>query len=272
MSGSARIARAAHGFCTLHRRMVHLLRADHTRRRRARRASSGILEPDQFRPRAGRIVGGAVGRGGCRCHRRVARGLQTAGDREHGARTHDALHPAVRGDADSERQSPMASTDHRRRFRIAICWACSTRCSWSCSASCCTPCRRRNRRNIVSGSDGSASSWSPSWPALVLDLMVLVAMVARIGDLGFTPNRAATLGLNLVLLVNLAAAHCGCRPGSSDGRGHIASAGTVAHHLSFRSLRYGRPRSSWCCRRCSGSPELKRCSKRRHHCRHGRDD
>jgi hypothetical protein len=42
--------------------------------------------------------------------------------------------------------------------------------------------------------------------ALVLDLMVLSAMVARIGDLGLTPNRAATLGLNLVLLVNLAGA------------------------------------------------------------------
>ena len=42
--------------------------------------------------------------------------------------------------------------------------------------------------------------------ALVLDLMVLGAMVARIGDLGFTPNRAATLGLNIVLLVNLAGA------------------------------------------------------------------
>ncbi|HEX2160759.1 MAG TPA: hypothetical protein VHF88_02965, partial [Thermoleophilaceae bacterium] len=42
--------------------------------------------------------------------------------------------------------------------------------------------------------------------ALVLDLMVLGAMVARIGDLGFTPNRAAALGLNLVLLVNLAGA------------------------------------------------------------------
>ena len=40
--------------------------------------------------------------------------------------------------------------------------------------------------------------------ALVLDLMVLGAMLARIGDLGFTPNRAAALGLNLVLLVNLA--------------------------------------------------------------------
>jgi ABC-type Co2+ transport system permease subunit len=42
--------------------------------------------------------------------------------------------------------------------------------------------------------------------ALVLDLMVLGTMVARIGDLGFTPNRTAALGLNLVLLVNLAAA------------------------------------------------------------------
>ncbi len=42
--------------------------------------------------------------------------------------------------------------------------------------------------------------------ALVLDLMVLGAMVARIGDLGFTANRVAALGLNLVLLVNLAVA------------------------------------------------------------------
>ncbi len=40
--------------------------------------------------------------------------------------------------------------------------------------------------------------------ALVLDVMVLGSMVARIGDLGLTPNRAAALGLNLVLLVNLA--------------------------------------------------------------------
>jgi hypothetical protein len=42
--------------------------------------------------------------------------------------------------------------------------------------------------------------------ALVLDAMVLGSMVGRIGDLGFTPNRAAALGLNLVLLVNLARA------------------------------------------------------------------
>jgi hypothetical protein len=42
--------------------------------------------------------------------------------------------------------------------------------------------------------------------ALVLDLMVLATMIARIGDLGFTPNRTAALGLNLVLLVNVAGA------------------------------------------------------------------
>lgn len=40
--------------------------------------------------------------------------------------------------------------------------------------------------------------------ALVLDGMVLTAMIARVGDLGFTPNRVAALGLNLILLVNLA--------------------------------------------------------------------
>jgi hypothetical protein len=40
----------------------------------------------------------------------------------------------------------------------------------------------------------------------VLDLMVRGTMIARIGDLGFTPNRTAALGLNLVLLVNLAGA------------------------------------------------------------------
>lgn len=42
--------------------------------------------------------------------------------------------------------------------------------------------------------------------ALVLDLLVLVSMSARIGDLGLTPNRVVALGLNLLLVVNLAAA------------------------------------------------------------------
>jgi hypothetical protein len=42
--------------------------------------------------------------------------------------------------------------------------------------------------------------------ALVLDAMVLGSMVARIGDLGFSPNRTAALGLNVVLFANLAGA------------------------------------------------------------------
>lgn len=40
--------------------------------------------------------------------------------------------------------------------------------------------------------------------AIALDVLVLVSMFARIGEFGFTPNRVAALGLNLVLLVNLA--------------------------------------------------------------------
>jgi hypothetical protein len=69
---------------------------------------------------------------------------------------------------------------------------------------------------VLYGMSAREPSTSPGWmdriqlvavvSALVLDLMVLGAMIARIGDLGFTPNRTAALGLNIVLLVNLAGA------------------------------------------------------------------
>jgi hypothetical protein len=69
---------------------------------------------------------------------------------------------------------------------------------------------------VLYGMSARDPSTSPSWmdriqlvavvSALVLDVMVLGAMIARIGDLGFSPNRTAALGLNLVLLVNLAGA------------------------------------------------------------------
>jgi hypothetical protein len=69
---------------------------------------------------------------------------------------------------------------------------------------------------VLYGMSAREPSASPNWmdriqlvavvSALVLDVMVLGAMIARIGDLGFTPNRTAALGLNLVLLVNLAGA------------------------------------------------------------------
>jgi hypothetical protein len=69
---------------------------------------------------------------------------------------------------------------------------------------------------VLYGMSARDPSTSPNWmdriqlvavvSALVLDGMVLGAMIARIGDLGFTPNRTAALGLNVVLLVNLAGA------------------------------------------------------------------
>ena len=69
---------------------------------------------------------------------------------------------------------------------------------------------------VLYGMSAREPSTSPGWmdgiqlvavvSALVLDVIVLGAMIARIGDLGFTPNRTAALGLNVVLLVNLAGA------------------------------------------------------------------
>jgi len=40
--------------------------------------------------------------------------------------------------------------------------------------------------------------------ALVVDVIVLIAMVGRTGEFGFSANKTASLGLNLILLVNLA--------------------------------------------------------------------
>ncbi|CDK01283.1 conserved membrane hypothetical protein [Microbacterium sp. C448] len=40
--------------------------------------------------------------------------------------------------------------------------------------------------------------------ALVLDALVLGSLIGRIGELGLTPNRVAAIGLNVLLIVNLA--------------------------------------------------------------------
>jgi hypothetical protein len=40
--------------------------------------------------------------------------------------------------------------------------------------------------------------------ALVVDAVALAAIATRISEFGFTPNRVAALGENLILLVNLA--------------------------------------------------------------------
>ncbi|HKX75848.1 MAG TPA: permease prefix domain 1-containing protein [Acidimicrobiia bacterium] len=67
---------------------------------------------------------------------------------------------------------------------------------------------------VLYGLSARDPSTTPSWmdriqlvavvSALVLDVMVLGTMIARIGQLGFTPNRAVALGLNVLLLVSLA--------------------------------------------------------------------
>ena len=67
---------------------------------------------------------------------------------------------------------------------------------------------------VLYGMSARDPSTSPGWmdriqlvavvSALVLDVIVLGAMIARIDELGFTPNRTAALGLNLLLLLSLA--------------------------------------------------------------------
>ena len=119
---------------------------------------------------------------------------------------------------------------------------------------------------VLYGMSAREPSTSPTWmdgiqliavvSALALDLIVLGAMIDRIGDLGFTPNRTAALGLNVVLLVNLTGAAWLCvrflhdaasSTGSSDGR-----------RPTFPSSLCGPPRSSSSSRRCSPFPE-RRC-------------
>ena len=103
----APIARAAHGLRPLHGRMVHLLRADRARGRRAHGFDRGDPRAHRGRRRADRRVGAALGSGGRRDRGRLARRVEAAGRGEHGAGAHDALHAAVRGDAG---RAPPSST------------------------------------------------------------------------------------------------------------------------------------------------------------------
>ena len=102
---------------------------------------------------------------------------------------------------------------------------------------------------VLYGMSARDPSTSPGWmdgiqlvavvSALVLDVMVLGAMVARIGEFGFTPNRTAALGLNLVLLVNLAgAAWLSAR--FLMRTQHASPARALADHLPSRLRRLGR--------------------------------
>ena len=74
--------------------------------------------------------------------------------------------------------------------------------------------------------------------ALVVDGVALAAIAARISEFGFTPNRVAALGENLILLVNLAwsAWLYASLPASP---GLVCRPGAMADRLSARVLRVG---------------------------------
>ena len=117
---------------------------------------------------------------------------------------------------------------------------------------------------VLYGMSARDPSTSPDWmdriqlvavvSALVLDVMVLGSMIARIGDLGFTPNRTAALGLNLVLLVNLARSRLALGP-IPHGTEHASTRSSAGRPRTCPSSRSGRPRSWSSSRRCSGSSD-----------------
>ena len=89
--------------------------------------------------------------------------------------------------------------------------------------------------------------------ALVVDGVALAAIAARISEFGFTPNRVAALGENLILLVNLAWSawlyarflrHRGSFAAWSDGRSPICPC-----------TPYGRQWWSSCSRPCSATAD-----------------
>ena len=55
------------------------------------------------------------------------------------------------------------------------------------------------------GSEPPSTGCWPLWgSALVIDMLALIAIAERISEFGFSANKVAALGENLILLVNLA--------------------------------------------------------------------
>jgi hypothetical protein len=95
---------------------VHLLRVDRARGRCAHGSDRGDPRAGGSRRRAGGRAGAAVGSGGRGGRGRLARGVEAARHREHGSGAHDAMHPALRGDA-RLRRSRLCRDRARRRIR-----------------------------------------------------------------------------------------------------------------------------------------------------------
>ena len=74
--------------------------------------------------------------------------------------------------------------------------------------------------------------------ALAVDAVALAAIAARISEFGFTPNRVAALGENLILLVNLAWSAWLYARFLSQPR-FVCRTGAMADRLSARVFRVG---------------------------------
>ena len=111
-------------------------------------------------------------------------------------------------------------------------------CCWSwCSACCSTPSPPATRRRPPTCSTCCRSCWwsARSWPTW----WRCGPSATRITELGFTPNRVAALGENVILLVNLAWSAV-LYIGFLRGRGCVHEAGAVADRTTCRCTPRGR--------------------------------
>jgi hypothetical protein len=127
-------------------------------------------------------------------------GAEAARDREHRPGAHEGVHPALHAhDARAHRGVRHAVEPRRRQPRAAHRLR---------------PRARGGRRAPRVLDLGARPRARPGWfdrlqvlmlaAALVVDVIVLVAMIARTGEFGFTANKTASLLLNVILLANLA--------------------------------------------------------------------
>ena len=90
--------------------------------------------------------------------------------------------------------------------------------------------------------------------ALAVDALALAAIAGRITEFGFTPNRVAALGENLILLVNLLWSGVALRRSSCAGAGRSRRS-NAGKRATCPSTPPGPPSSSSCSRRCLRLPE-----------------
>ena len=194
--------RGPHGLHPVLGRALHLLRADRARRRRPHGVHGGAVQRHRDRPRAvHRVVAASLrgGRGGRR--RLVAGGGEAERDREHGARADAPLHAPLRGRAGHVPGAlccgPEGGVDIERdtliQFNLILVVVLGL-LLYSISA--------RDPRSSPGAFDALQVVLVVG--ALLADAVALWAIAARISEFGFSANRVAALGVNVILLVNLA--------------------------------------------------------------------